>query len=117
MRTTTKLWIGLGLLGLLTPIGILLPNYTQAGDAWGEWGIKTVQKSVGYIPQGLKTLSGLWPAPFPDYALPGGAQKSFAVQGVEYVFAAAIGIAAVVLTVMLLGKLLARGGHELKDQA
>lgn len=54
MKTATKLWIGIGILILLSPLGLLLPEHFKAGDAWGEWGAGTFKELVGYIPQGLK---------------------------------------------------------------
>ena len=38
MRTTSKLWLGVIILAFLSPLGLLLPEYFKAGDAWGEWG-------------------------------------------------------------------------------
>ena len=38
MKTTTKLWIGIGALALASPFGLLLPEKFKAGSAWGEWG-------------------------------------------------------------------------------
>ena len=37
MKTTTKLWIVIGILAVLTPIGLVLPAYFKSGPAWGEW--------------------------------------------------------------------------------
>ena len=39
MRTISKLWIFIGILAVLAPIGIILPAYFKSGPAWGEWGI------------------------------------------------------------------------------
>ena len=66
MRITTKLWIGIGLLAILSPIGLLLPAHFNAGAAWGEWGKDEIQKLVGYIPEGLNKLTSFWRAPLPD---------------------------------------------------
>ena len=37
MKTTTKLWILIGILVIFTPIGLILPAYFKSGSAWGEW--------------------------------------------------------------------------------
>ena len=56
MKIITKLWIGLGVLIILSPLGIILPEHFKAGSAWGEWGADEMQKLVGYIPQGLEKV-------------------------------------------------------------
>jgi len=63
MPLTKKLWIGIFVLIVLTPLGIILPAYFKAGGAWGEWDPGTLQKLAGYLPQGLHKFSGFWDAP------------------------------------------------------
>jgi cobalt/nickel transport system permease protein len=73
-----RLWAVLGILLMLTPLGIL-----AAGTAWGEWGAadfadpetrrQIAASSLNaappsHPPQGLERLSSLWTAPIPDYA-------------------------------------------------
>ena len=60
------LWVGLGLVALLTPIGLL-----ASGTAWGEWGGEDLQEMLGFVPQGLERLGSIWRAPIPDYSFPG----------------------------------------------
>ncbi|GAB4206268.1 MAG: cobalt transporter CbiM [Roseiflexaceae bacterium] len=77
-RATTKLWVGMALLMILTPLGLL-----AAGTAWGEWapddfatpeGRQEISQASGNVappeqtPQGLEQLSSFWTAPIPDYA-------------------------------------------------
>jgi cobalt/nickel transport system permease protein len=77
-RAVRPLWAGLALLLVLTPLGIL-----AAGTAWGEWSARDFSNLRGREqiaaasrnaappdspPQGLKRLSSLWTAPFPQYA-------------------------------------------------
>jgi len=38
MTLTGKLWIGIGALIVLSPLGLILPDQFKAGSAWGEWG-------------------------------------------------------------------------------
>lgn len=73
-----KLVLGLAVLLILTPLGIL-----ATGTAWGEWGAedfadaKTRQEiaaasgnrpAPAQAPSGMERLSQLWRAPLPDYA-------------------------------------------------
>ncbi|MDP2905132.1 MAG: cobalamin biosynthesis protein [Candidatus Omnitrophota bacterium] len=106
MKTITKLWIGIGVLIVLSPLGLLLPERFKAGDAWGEWGVDTFKELVGYIPQGLAKLSSLWSAPIPDYAFKGWAEKPLANLSFAYIISAMIGIVVCISIVFLLGKLL-----------
>lgn len=108
MKVTTKLWIGLAALMIISPIGLILPERFRAGAAWGEWGIDEMKKLVGYIPRGLERLAGVWNAPIPDYAFKGWEEKGLAGLSAAYIFSAAAGIIVTVLIVILVGKLLVR---------
>ena len=81
------LWIGLAMLMILTPLGLL-----AAGTAWGEWTPAdwrdsakraTIQRASGDAPTpaeppaGLARLSAFWTAPMPDYAPPLFRQPAF----------------------------------------
>jgi hypothetical protein len=108
MKIITKLWIGLGVLIVLSPIGIILPEHFKAGSAWGEWGADEMQKLVGYVPQGLKKLSDLWNAPMPDYAFKGWEEKGLHYLSFAYIVSAIVGILIIILVVFGIGKLLAK---------
>ena len=108
MKTTTKLWIGLAVLALLSPLGLLLPAWFSAGDAWGEWGTETLREMVGYMPTGLQRLSSVLKTPLPDYAFSGAEEQDLARQGLAYILSALIGMAATAGAIMLLGRALAR---------
>lgn len=108
MKIITKLWIGLGVLIILSPIGIILPDRFKAGSAWGEWGADEMQKLVGYVPQGLKKLSDLWNAPMPDYAFKGWEEKGLQYLNFAYIVSAIVGILIIILVVFGIGKLLAK---------
>ena len=108
MTVTKKLWIGIGVLIILTPLGLILPDYFKAGDAWGEWGSDTIQKLVGYVPQGIDKLSNLWNAPLPDYSFKGWENKGMVHLSFAYIVAAIIGIAVISTIVFFLGKFLAK---------
>ena len=107
MNIIKKLWIGIGILILLSPLGIIIPKWFGAGGAWGEWGLDEIEKAAGFIPEGMKHMAERWKAPLPDYALPV-ASKGLAVESIGYVFSAIIGIALVVVVMYIIAKLLGR---------
>ena len=78
LPTARKLWLGLALFLILTPLGIL-----AAGSAWGEWTAQDLsnpqvraeiaaasrnQLPPDHVPQGLERLSSIWTAPLSRYA-------------------------------------------------
>ncbi|MDD5729795.1 MAG: cobalamin biosynthesis protein [Candidatus Omnitrophica bacterium] len=107
MKTSAKLWLGLAVLVVLSPLGLLLPKYFKSGTAWGEWGNLEIQKLAGYIPKGFSRLSGLWKAPLPNYGVKGG---NWLHSSALYIACAAIGITIVALLAFLIGKILSRKG-------
>ena len=86
-----KLWIGLLVMALLTPVGILLPEKFNAEGAWGEWGTERLERLLGYVPEGLKKLAGLWHAPIRDYTF-GGEGASRTTQVVSYIVSGLLGL-------------------------
>jgi cobalt/nickel transport protein len=102
-----KLWVGLLILALLTPLGILLPQWLGAGSAWGEWGAEELRGLVGYVPAQLARLGNLWHAPLPDYASPGAEGASTAAQSAWYIVSALVGAGAVAGLALLLGRWIA----------
>jgi len=91
------LWIGIGILVLLVPLGLL-----ASGTAWGEWGTAELGEQLGFVPKGLETVSTIWAAPIPDYEIPG------INASLGYVLSAAIGVGVVALATWWLGKIVAR---------
>jgi hypothetical protein len=108
-RFQKKLWIGLAIMALLTPLGIYLPEKFNAGDAWGEWGTDKIQELLGYVPEGLKKMADLWKAPVPDYNL-GGENAAFGAQVISYIISGILGIAASFILIYLITKFLVK--HE-----
>ena len=106
-KSQKKLWIGLVIMTLLTPIGILLPKKFNAGGAWGEWGADALAKLVGYAPKGLMRLSDLWKAPIPDYNL-GGETASLSFRLISYITSGFLGILVVGLVMYLLLRLIVK---------
>jgi len=102
------LWLGLGVLMILTPLGIL-----SAGSAWGEWvasdysdpAVRAQMAAASLqapppsaAPQGLVRLSTLWTASFARYAPPYVANPMFgyllsAMFGVGMIMLVSFGIA------------------------
>lgn len=77
--------IGLLILAVLAPIGLL-----AVGDTFGEWGPNELKGKIGFVPQGLEKLSGIWNAPLPDYGIPG--DESQTGKAGTYILTAVIGI-------------------------
>jgi len=108
MKITTKFLIGIAVLVILSPLGLILPAHFKAGGAWGEWGADEMQKLVGYVPKGLAKLSSLWNAPMPDYAFKGWEEKGLSHLSLAYIISAILGIGIIVLVMIGLGKLLSK---------
>ena len=95
--------IGLGLLIILTPLGLL-----AVGETFGEWGTEEIKEKLGFVPPGLESLSSLWSAPLPDYALPGSDDGSMTVAAAAYILSAVIGVVLCGGLLYFVGKKLAR---------
>jgi cobalt/nickel transport system permease protein/cobalt/nickel transport protein len=85
-KLVRNLAIGLGLLIILAPLGLL-----AVGETFGEWSVEEVQEKLGFVPPGLEQLSSLWSAPLPDYAFPGGGE-SMTVSAVAYIISGILGV-------------------------
>lgn len=108
MKTVSRFWLFLGVLIVLSPLGLILPGHFKAGSAWGEWGADEMKALVGYIPEGLEKLSNLWSAPIPDYAFHGWQDKPLSNLSIAYIISAFVGVAACVSLLYILGKLLVK---------
>jgi cobalt/nickel transport system permease protein len=106
-QATRKLWIGLAVLMILTPLGLL-----AAGTAWGEWGAsdfadpalrQEIQAASGNQappagpPRGLERLSSVWTAPIPGYAPPFLRSAEFG-----YIMSALVGAGLIILAFLLI---------------
>jgi cobalt/nickel transport protein len=100
-----KLWIGLLILTIVSPIGIILPMKFNAEDAWGEWSAETIQKLVGFIPEGMKRDAEIWKAPIPDYNL-GMENSKFSLQAFSYIFSGLLGAALVAFVMYVIKKII-----------
>ena len=114
-RAARPLWIGLAVMMILTPLGLL-----AAGTAWGEWGAEDFadagaraeiaavtlnQAPPSKAPAGLEKLSSVWSAPLPDYAPPW--MKSAQL---GYMLSALLGVGLILSVCLLIGTL-ARGNR------
>ncbi len=93
-----RLWVGLGALAALAPLGLL-----ASGDAWGEWSATELAARAGHMPSGLAAMDqAAWKGfqLLPDYLSDLG--PGF------YVLAAFTGIAITGAAVALLSKRLMR---------
>ncbi len=90
---------------------MFLPGYFRSGAAWGEWGIDEIRQLVGYVPQGMEKLSGLWKAPIPDYVFKGWEEKGLPHLSFAYIISAGAGIFVVIFVVLVIGRLLAKKGN------
>ena len=112
MKTSRKLWIWLGILIAASPLGLIIPEIFKSGSAWGEWSAEKIKDLTGYIPEGLKKLSEIWSAPLPDYGIKSWGNKGLFRSGTGYIISAVIGVSVVVISVFVIGKLLAKKDEE-----
>jgi cobalt/nickel transport protein len=108
-RFQKRLWMGLLIMALLTPLGILLPEMFKAEGAWGEWGKDELEKLLGYVPKELAKWVDLWKAPIPDYNF-GGEEASMTAQVISYIASALLGIGVCALVVFLFLRLSTKHG-------
>ncbi len=113
MTGTKKLWIAVGILVLLSPLGLIIPALFGAGGAWGEWSLEEIEKLAGYAPEGMEKLSQIWKSPLKNYAVPG--QREGLLNGsLGYIAAAVVGIAVTAGIAYLLAKILGRRERKKK---
>lgn len=104
-----KILIVLIILCLLTPVGILLPMFFNAGDAWGEWSAETLKELIGYVPHGLAKYTKMWKAPLPDYTV-NSKDVSVVHQSGYYLVSGIIGATIAYVAMLLLSKLIVKNG-------
>ncbi|MCL4506733.1 MAG: cobalt transporter CbiM [Chloroflexi bacterium] len=92
------LWVGLIILVIATPLGLLAP-----GTAWGEWSSSQLANmGLMFIPHGMAALENLWGAPLAGYDLPALGNTSLG-----YVLSALVGVALVAIIAWLFTRLFA----------
>jgi len=81
-----RLLVLMAVLVVLVPLGLLAP-----GSAFAEWSASDLETVFGMTPpSGLKSLEGLYNAPFSGYSVPGA--TTFTQLSLAYILAAAIGV-------------------------
>ncbi len=105
-NTQKKLWIGLAILIVLTPLGLL-----AEGTAFGEWGSEELQQTLGYVPSGVEHGENLWHSLFPGYTV-ASFDGSFLHSSIGYIISAVIGIALIYIVTIGLGKFIAKREEE-----
>lgn len=104
-----KLLAGLLVMAVLSPLGILLPKMFSAGDAWGEWDTGKIERLIGYVPEGMKKIAGIWKAPVRDYNF-GGESAPLAAQALYYIVSGFLGIIVAVSIVYLISRFFVKNG-------
>jgi hypothetical protein len=95
MKVRTRMWAAIGVLVVLSPLGLILPRFFRAGTPFGE-----------------TRIADIWQAPLSDYAFKGWEDKGLGRLSLSYIISAAAGAAAVIIVIFLLGRLLTRNGQE-----
>jgi hypothetical protein len=108
-RLQKKILIFLLVMALITPAGIFLPMFFDAGDAWGEWSAQTVKGLIGYVPEDLAKYTDTWKAPVADYTLNGN-DPSLSRQSVYYIVSGIAGATFAFGVTWLLSKIIIRNG-------
>ncbi len=102
MKRIANLWLGILILIILSPLGLILPYYFKLGKGWGEWNKEEIKNLAGYIPEGLAKLINIWQAPFSDYTF-------FNYKNnLGYIISALLGVFIVTGAVFLLAKFLVK---------
>ena len=101
-----KLIIALITMCFLTPVGIILPDLFNAGDAWGEWDLEQLERMIGFVPQGMERLYNIWKPPIPDYNFLHSGESSKIREVISYVLSAFIGALIVSGSIFLITKVM-----------
>lgn len=111
MKQYKKYIIFIGILVILSPLGLILPDYFKAGDAWGEWSVESVKEQTGHEPEGMKKDAEVYNAPVPDYNL-GKEDDSLSKLSASYIISGLIGTGIIFLLTFGASKLLFRKSEE-----
>lgn len=100
-RRYRKILIPLGVLVLLTPLGLL----TDA-TAWGEWGTGEIKALTGYVPKGFARFADWWTAIMPDYTVAGLGDTG------GYILSAVVGILLIAVLILALSLFMKKSGRR-----
>ena len=105
MKHYKKYLIFIGILIVLCPLGILLPHYFKAGEAWGEWSVESIKQQTGHEPEGMKKTASFFNAPIPDYN-PGKEDDPLSKRSFNYIICGLIGTGIIVIITLGITKLM-----------
>ena len=104
-RAHRRLGTAFTAIAVFTPLGLIAPGF-----AYGEGGAQDVQRTFGYVPSGLRQLSGIFSAPLSGYNLPlpffDGANAPLWHAAIGYELAGILGIVGVGAAAYLIARLL-----------
>ncbi len=99
MKGIHRLWLGIGILVILTPLGLI-----ARGSAWGEWGAGEIRALIGFVPEGMASIHGIWKGIMHGYSIPDWGGGMGAVFG--YIVSAITGVLIVAGTTYAISRLL-----------
>jgi hypothetical protein len=99
-----KLIVGILILALLSPLGLLLPGFFKSKEPFGETSADSLKKELGYIPGGMKKDEKIWRAPVKDYEL-GPDDKPLWKKSIIYLGSGFLGIGLIALGTLWLQKI------------
>lgn len=114
MKVIRRLWLGILILVILSPLGLILPELFKAQEAWGEWGKDRLKELVGFVPLGMERLADIWSAPFADYTFKGW-QQGIWRSSFSYIFSGLVGVLSTSLFAFLIGKFLVQKNKQKKE--
>ena len=109
-RSVKRVGAAFAAIAVVAPLGLIAPGF-----AYGEGRVADVQAAFGYVPSGLKSLSGVFSAPLAGYNMPlpffSEANAPLWHAGIGYELAGVIGVLAVGALVYAIARVL-RGKTE-----
>jgi cobalt/nickel transport protein len=109
-----KILIGLLVLLVLLPLGIIIPVKFHAGDAWGEWSVEIIKKNLGFVPKGMEKNNKIWKAPLPNYDTPK-RNNSILITSGYYMLSGLIGMVLIIIITIVLLKIVQKRESRLSD--
>lgn len=105
-KSSKKLWAFIGIMVVLTPLGLL-----ASGVTWGEWSSEELKSILGYIPQELRRLESIWQhSLMADYKLPGWDSSFMTALG--YILSAIVGVGIIVGIAFLMSRFFPADGKS-----
>jgi cobalt/nickel transport protein len=111
MKPYKKYLIFIGILIILSPLGLIIPDYFKANGAWGEWSIESVKSQTGHVPEGMKKTAEIYSAPIPDYNM-GKKDDAISKRSINYIISGLIGTGIILLLTFGMTKLLTKKATE-----